>query len=124
MSEEAGSRGSSYIAFVLLIGMAITMSIGKPVFNLTKLAGICLAAITVIPGFLYLRKMKRTGDTKAVLKALIGGFLYKLVVLLIGVWLALSKAGLDTTNFVVSCLVFVFAFQVCESLFFWAKSDN
>lgn len=124
MSDSSLRGNFPYFILVLVTALVITLSFGKPVFNLIKFYGFLLAVITVFPAFLFMIKVKRSEEFNQVLKGIVGGFFYKLLALLLGVWLAISRFELDTVNFVVSCLAFVFAFQVCESLYFWVKKDT
>lgn len=111
------------MAVVLAGAATVTLTVGEPVLNLYKAAGLGLAMITVLPVFFMLIRAMNGGDTKKILKTFVVGFFFKLIVLLAGIWLGLAKAGWEITSFTVSCLAFVFAFQICESIYFWVKKD-
>jgi len=112
-----------YMAALIVSAAVVTIVVGGPGLDLIKAAGILLAALTVLPVFALLVRAIRSGDSKRVLKTFVGGFLFKLIVLIVGVWWGVSRAGWDVTRFTVSCLSFVFAFQVCESIYFWAYRE-
>ncbi len=112
-----------YMAVVLVGAAAVTLTVGEPVLNLHKAAGLGLAMVTVLPVFFMLIRAMNTAETRKVLIIFVGGFFFKLIVLLIGIWLGLAKVGWEITSFTVGCLAFVFAFQICESIYFWAKKD-
>ncbi|NQU06532.1 MAG: hypothetical protein HQ568_10595, partial [Calditrichaeota bacterium] len=67
---------------------------------------------------------KKAVKTKQLLAVFVGGFLYKLIILLIGIWWATARAGMDTMDFAVSCMAFMIAFQISESLYFWASTKE
>lgn len=111
---------------IALVSLAIIIVffVGRPGFDLSKIAGMGLAIITVIPVLILLVRAMKAGDGNQVLITFGIGFFIKLVILLLGVWLGVSKAGFDLTTYVASCLTFVFAFQVCESIYFWANKES
>ncbi|MDP8239851.1 MAG: hypothetical protein P9X24_12240 [Candidatus Hatepunaea meridiana] len=117
-------KSSKYMAAVLIGAAIITFFVGDLGINLVKLAGIVLASLAVLPVFFLLVLAMRSGEMKRIMITFVGGFFFKLGVLLFGVWWALTKSGWELISFTVSCLVFVFAFQVCESLYFWANKEN
>jgi len=115
---------------VLVIASIIVLTVRPAGLDIAKVAGVILAAVTVLPVFYWLTRRIKSGNPSQVLFTFVAGFLYKLIVLMAGIWLGLTVAGWEMTGFVASCLAFVFAFQVCESLYFWAhrevltKSEN
>lgn len=111
------------MAVVLIVAAIITLAVEPPGINFVKIAGVILAAVTVLPVFFLLAKRIKSGSPKKVLAAFVVGFFYKLIVLMAGIWLGLSKAGWEVAGYTASCLAFVFAFQVCESLYFWANRE-
>jgi len=130
MTDAPKTKPARYMAVVLVIASIIVLAVRPPGINLSKLAGVALAAATVLPVFYWLAKRIGNGNPKQVLLTFVVGFFYKLIILMAGIWLGLTVAGWEMTGFVASCLAFVFAFQVCESLYFWAhrevltKSEN
>lgn len=113
-----------YMAAVLAGAVAVTLAVGEPVLNLHKAAGLGLAMVTVLPVFFMLIHAMNTGETTRILIIFFGGFLFKLIILLAGIWLGVGKLDLEMTSFTVGCLAFVFAFQICESLYFWLKKTS
>ena len=118
------SEAYVYMAVVVAGAAAVTLTVGEPLLNLHKAAGLGLAMITVLPVFFMLIRAMSGGDTKKILRTFVIGFFFKLIVLLAGIWLGLAKSGLEITSFTVGCLAFVFAFQICESIYFWVKKDT
>ncbi len=116
-------RSGGYMAMALILALLITLAAGRPGLDNAKIAGIVLASLVVLPVFFLLVRAMRSNNFKRVLKIFVGGFFYKLIVLVAGVWLGLAKIGWETAAFTVSCLVFVFAYQVCESLYFWLNKE-
>ena len=110
------------MAVVLIVAAIVTLAVEPAGINFVKIAGVVLAAVTVLPIFFLLAKRIKSGSPKKVLATFVVGFFYKLIVLMAGIWLGLSKVGWEVASFTASCLAFVFAFQVCESLYFWANS--
>ena len=117
------AKAGRYMVGVLILALAVTLAVGNAGLDIDKIAGIGLASLTVLPVFYILIRAMRSRETKTVLKTFIGGFFYKLIVLMAGIWLGLVKAGWDVTDFTVGCLSFVFAYQVCESLYFWVNRE-
>jgi len=113
-----------YMAVVLIIAIITVLMIGHQGFGVVKLAGLLLATLAVIPVFAILIKTKSAGRSNLFLGVFVAGFFYKLIILIAGIWWVISKIGWDSIDFTVSCLAFMFAFQICESLYFWGKKEN
>jgi hypothetical protein len=130
MADAPKTNSARYMVGVLIVASIIVLTIKPAGLDVAKLAGVILAAVTVLPVFYWLTKRIRSGNPRQVLLTFVVGFFYKLIVLMAGIWLGLTVAGWEMTGYVSSCLAFVFAFQVCESLYFWAhrevltKSEN
>jgi hypothetical protein len=114
----------SYIAVILIVSVVAVFLIGHQGIGTAKLAGLVLAALAVLPVFGLLMRAKKAVKTQQLLTIFVGGFLYKLFILLIGIWWATARAGMDTIDFAVSCLTFMIAFQISESLYFWASTKE
>ncbi|MCF7810737.1 hypothetical protein K9N50_07080 [bacterium] len=113
-----------YISIILIFSVVLVYFLGHTGIGTVKIAGIILATLTVLPVFGLLIKFNKAGNPKLLLGTFVGGFFYKLVVLLVGIWWATSKAGLDTIDFAVSCLTFMIAYQISESLYFWTQKKE
>ena len=113
-----------FMAAALAGAALITVVVKPPGVGLDKVAGVLLAAAAVLPVFLLLKRAMASGSTNRVLGVFVGGFLFKLVFILAGVWFAVSRAGLDMVGFTVSCLAFLFVLQVCEALYFWGVKGD
>lgn len=112
------------IAAIIIVALVAALVIGHPGLRLDKVFGLLLASLAVFPVFALLVKIKRTGSPNLFLGVFVAGFFYKLIVLLVGIWLGVTRSGWDLIDFTFSCLVFMFAFQICESLYFWTKKEN
>jgi len=112
------------MAAALVAAALVTLLTGRPWVSPVKAAGLLLAAIVVVPVFLLLRRATSSGKPTRLTGVFVGGFLFKLVVVLAGVWWAVSRAGWDVADFTVSCLAFLFAFQLCEALYFWGIMEQ
>ena len=114
----------AYLLIPILALAVVVSFIVKPMgFNLPKLAGIGLALIAFLPVFILIRKSIGDDPESAnrLLGVFIGGFFFKLLVVLIGVWVGVSRLKWSNMDFVVPCLVFLFSLQVFESVYFWGK---
>ena len=114
----------SYIAIILIVSVVAVFLVGHQGMGTAKLAGLVLAALAVLPVFGLLIRAKKAVKSKQMLTVFVGGFLYKLIILLFGIWWATTRAGMDVTDFVVSCMAFMIAFQISESLYFWASKKE
>ncbi len=114
----------SYIAIILIVSVVTVFLVGHQGIGTAKLSGIFLAALAILPVFGLLIRAKKAVKPKQLLAIFVGGFLYKLIILLIGIWWATARAGMDTIDFVISCMAFMIAFQISESLYFWASTKK
>jgi len=114
----------SYIAIILIVSVIAVFLVGHQGIGTTKLAGIVLAALAVLPVFGLLIRAKKAVKPKQLLAIFVGGFFFKLIILLIGIWWATTRTGMDTIDFVISCMAFMIAFQISESLYFWASTKE
>lgn len=107
----------------LLVAVAVTLAVGSREIYPAKVAGVGLALITFLPVFLLMRKAVGLGDVKLVMWTVAGGFLFKLLALLIGVWVAVKVMHWNTLDFTVACLSFVLVLQIMEAGYFWSNQE-
>ena len=126
MILETSRKSSSKSLMALALGGAAVIALAvKPSGHATaKIIGALLALTAVLPVFVFLRRALATGSPNRLLGTFVGGFLFKLVIILAGVWWAVAKAKLDVVAFTASSMAFLFAFQVCEALYFWEKKPR
>ena len=86
-----------------------------------KVWGIALAAVAFLPVLFTLKRVMASGNANKILAVFLGGFLFKLVLIIVGIYLGSRAFRADLTAFTVSCLAFLFAMQVCEAIYFWGK---
>jgi len=113
------------VAILLLTGAALaTGFVDDDVFSIPKVVGAALAFLSFLPVFYLLRSALRKGDANVVLGTFVGGFFFKLVLLLFGVWAGVKLARWPINGIMVSILSFIFAFQVIEALYFWSRQSS
>lgn len=112
-----------YMAFLLIIAAGVTALVGEPGVNNAKIAGAVLALIAFIPVFILLIKTVKTGGATQVLGVFVGGFLFKLVVILVALWYGLTRVEWPTLDFTVSCMSFMLALQFYEAVYFFRHRD-
>lgn len=108
----------------LLLAAAVTWMIGEQGFNLVKISGIGLSLFAFLPVFFLLNKSLKSKSVTTTLAYFVGGFFFKLAVLLMGVWYSVSKPEFDEIEFIVSSMVFILIFQIYESVYFWSKHQS
>jgi len=110
---------------LLVIGMAmmVTGFIGSGQIYPAKVAGIALALAAFVPVYYLLKRAVGLGEFTLVIWVLIGGFFFKTLALLIGVYIAAKVLEWDVTDFAVGCLSFVVAFQIVEAGYFWSRQE-
>jgi len=91
---------------------------GKTGISEAKVTGWILAVVAFLPVFMILVKKMRSGSPNEVLGVFIGGFFFKLFILGAGIWWGIKVAGFPMIEFSASCLAFLVAFQIIESLYF------
>ena len=113
-----------FLLVLLVLASIITLLIGEQLFDWIKAAGVLLAMLAFLPVFFMLRYVLGSGSVTKFLVIFVGGFLFKLFVVLIGIWYAVSRMSLPVVEFVVSCLVFLLALQIYEAIYFWSKGGS
>lgn len=124
---EGKNRGGIWLpaGILLLVAAALTTGLtGKPGINEAKATGILLAVAAFAPVFVLLLKSMRSGTPNEVLGTFVGGFFFKLLILGIGIWWGIKKAGFEIIDYSVACLAFLVAFQILESLYFARRVDK
>ncbi len=118
--KEKIPRGTASTAAILLLiaAVAVTALAGTPGISEAKVTGAVLALAAFVPVFLMLLKAMGKGTPNEVLGTFVGGFFFKLLVLGMGVWWGVKKAGFPIIDFSTACLSFLVAFQIIESLYF------
>ena len=124
MTGQRRSRSGQFALLSILTAGAISYLIPPLGISITKIGGVALAIIAVMPVFFLINKALTSESTSRVLGTFIGGFLFKLVIILLGVYLTVALLGWDVIPFTVSCLSFLFALQVCEALYFWGRKSS
>ncbi len=115
------TKAYMYIAFSILIAIAISAMTGSVVINQTKILGMASSFAVMLIPFIILYRAFYSGSVNFFMGSFVGGFLFKLVALLLIVWWAVAKAGYDKIDFSISCLSFLFALQISESIYFWGR---
>ncbi len=119
---EAKIRLARQLSFLVIgLAMVATGFIGSNQMLPAKLAGVGLALVVFVPVFYLLRKAVGQGDFNLVMWVLVGGFFFKALALLIGVYVAAKVLHWNVMDFAVGCLSFVFALQVVEATYFWSR---
>ena len=113
-----------YIGVVLVVAVVVTLMVGEIGVNLIKASGVFASVVIVGPVFLLLRRAMATGSMNRILGTFVGGFFFKLIGVLLIVWLIVGKAGWNQIDFTVSCLAFLIAFQIAEAIYFWGGSNK
>ncbi len=103
---------------LLVAAAAVSLLTGRPGVNEAKVTGLLLALAAFVPVFMMLLKAMRSGSTNEVLGTFVGGCFFKLLVLGVGIWWGIKKAGYPMFDFSLTCLSFLVAFQIIESLYF------
>jgi hypothetical protein len=125
MNEASAKRRGELVLTVsltlLILAGTISALTGSTSVNEAKVTGILLALAAFVPVFVMLVKAMKNGTPNEVLGTFVGGFFFKLVVLGIGIWWGIKKAGFLMNDFTIPCLSFLVAFQIIESLYFAGK---
>ncbi len=113
-----------YIVAIMSFAIVVTLFVGNTGINTIKLYGwLSALAIVAIP-FIVILKAFQSGSSNFFMGAFVGGFLFKLIALLLVVWWAVSIVGFDKLDFSISCLSFLFALQVSEAIYFWGRGKG
>jgi F0F1-type ATP synthase assembly protein I len=123
MTIQRRTRSRQFAALSLLVAAAISYFIPPVGLGIAKMGGMALALVAVVPVLFLIKSALTTESTNRLLSTFVGGFLFKLIFILIGVWLAVSLLKWEVIPFTVSCLSFLFALQVCEALYFWGRKS-
>jgi len=88
MILETSRKSSSKSLMALALGGAAVIALAvKPSGHATaKIIGALLALTAVLPVFIFVRRALATGSPNRLLGTFVGGFLFKLVIILAGVW--------------------------------------
>lgn len=113
-----------YIALSIAAAIVISVATGSVGVNRTKLIGMGASVVVMIIPFIVLYKAFSSGSVNFFMGSFVGGFLFKLVALLLIVWWAVAVAGYDKIDFSISCLSFLFALQISESIYFWGRGKT
>ncbi len=100
------------------------MLLGKEWMTLSKAGGMLFSLHIVIPVFAFLRRALKKGNPMHFFKTFVGGFLFKLIGILAGVWWVFKYSSLDRNDFLIGSLVFLFTLQISEAIYFWGFSKE
>jgi len=118
-------KRANRILIVMLTGATfLTALLGNMGINWVKLAGIGLAVLTFLPVFWMIKIQMATGSPEKFMAVFVMGFLFKMTVLLVMIWIAIARLNWDTVDFVTASLVFLIVFQGYESLYFMEFQKN
>ncbi|MDP8229305.1 MAG: hypothetical protein P9M15_07630, partial [Candidatus Electryoneaceae bacterium] len=93
------NKAHLYIGVVLAVAIVVTLMVGEPGVNLIKVTGVLVAMVIVAPVFIMLQRAMKTGSMNRIMGTFVGGFLFKLVAILLIVWLIVGKVGWDKIDF-------------------------
>lgn len=108
----------------LLAALIVTLTAGDELISTPKVVGIALATAAFVPVFLMLRSALARGEMNLILGTFIGGFFFKLLILLAGVWAGVSLLNWPMLELTIATLSFIFVFQLIESLYFWSRQPK
>ncbi len=108
----------------LILAIFVTVIIGKPGVNYVKIGGVALSVFAFLPVFIVLVKSLGRESVTFFLAIFVGGFVFKLVIILAGIWFFVARLDWDVIDFVISCMIFMLVFQLYESLYFWGKKEE
>lgn len=119
-------KSNRFVLPILILAAITVYVVGNYGYNNVKLAGVVLAAIAFLPVFVMLKNTMGKDEESAMrlMGVFVGGFFFKLAVVLLGIWWGISHMKWHTIDFVVSCVAFLFAMQIFESLYFWSKRSE
>lgn len=115
---------SRQLIVMIIVATLLTVLLGNIGLNMVKVAGSGLALLVFLPVFLILKRQIASGDSMNFIKTFVLGFFFKLIVLLVVFWLAISKLSWDTTDFIVGNMVFLIILQAYESVYFMKMQKN
>ncbi|MBM3326156.1 MAG: hypothetical protein FJY65_04110 [Calditrichaeota bacterium] len=98
--------------------------IGATGLTLPKAAGAGLALAAFLPAFLFLRAALVSGNFNRILATFVAGFFFKLLFVLIGLYLLILKASFPLIDTATGCMLFLIVMQIFESLYFWKIWQN
>lgn len=107
-------------AGLLLVAAGIVLPVGRFGLGGVKLAGGAVALVAFIPVFLTLRNAMPRGFNRT-LAVLVGGFFFKLSVIIASVWIGVRALGLPTAEYAVACMSFLMSLQIFEALYFYRR---
>lgn len=117
-------RISLKLVILLLAAAIISFLAGNRGVNGVKAAGLVLSLAAFVPVFIVLIRNLDYGKPAKFLAVFVGGFFFKLLVVLAGIWYGIMRLNWNTIDFVVSTMAFLFALQIFESLFFHSRKKG
>jgi len=106
------------VSALMIFALMISLTLGHPGLNITKIAGIFLAFVAFLPVFIALKRTLGVIEPEKFLAIFVGGFFFKSIIVLVGIWYAISRIGLDKIDFAISVLAFILVLQIFESIYF------
>ncbi len=111
--------------WVLISGLLIFLVwmgfIGNSYITPDKATGILLALLAFLPVFITLNWGLGKKSTEWLYGVFVIGFFFKLLILLGGIWLGVTKFGLEINGFAFSSVGFMIILQIFEAIYFWGK---
>ncbi len=126
MTEQKHQRERIWIFIVPLavLSLGIITIVGEVGIGKAKLIGMGLAVLAFLPVFILLARNIGTDSFNTLLIIVVGGFLFKMLIVMIGIWAAVKKFDLPVVDLVVGCIALLLSFQAFEALYFWKKGGK
>lgn len=109
------------VFFGLLIFIFWVGFIGNSYITPDKAIGLLLALLAFLPVFITLNRGLGKKSTEWLYGAFVIGFFFKLLVLLGGIWLGVTKFSLEINGFAFSSIGLLIILQIFEAMYFWGK---
>lgn len=109
---------------LVALSLGIIIIVGELGIGKAKLIGMALAVVAFLPVFILLMRNIGTESFNTLLVIVVGGFLFKMLVVLIGIWAAVKKFDQPVVELIVGCIALLLSFQAFEALYFWKKGGK